>query len=157
MIPVTQGATVDPAQSKSRKTAIEIDSLRKEFGNQEVLKDVSLKLFYGENLVVIGKSGSGKSVLIQCIVRLLNPDAGIITVLGENMVSLSGNKLGELRKKIGFLFQSGALYDSMTVRQNLEFPLRRIKRKLTQEERNEKIREVLEQVGLYDALDKMPA
>ena len=88
---------------------------------QEVLKDVSLKLFNGENLVVLGKSGSGKSVLIKCIVRLLNPDDGTINVLGEDVNALNRKELGELRKKIGFLFQSGALYDSMTVRQNLNF------------------------------------
>jgi len=87
-----------------------------------------LKLFDGENLVVLGKSGSGKSVLIKCIVRLLIPDDGTINVLGEDVSALNRDGLGEMRKKIGFLFQSGALYDSMTVRQNLEFPLRRIRR-----------------------------
>src|SRR6186997_1792041 len=104
---------------------IEINNLRKGFGKQEVLKNISFKLFNGENLVVLGKSGTGKSVLIKCIVQLLNPDAGTIDVLGNNVSSLSRKELGELRKKIGFLFQSGALYDSMTVKQNLEFPLLR--------------------------------
>jgi phospholipid/cholesterol/gamma-HCH transport system ATP-binding protein len=118
---------------------------------------VTLKLLNGENLVVLGKSGSGKSVLIKCIVRLLNPDEGIIHVLGENVSTVNRNDLKELRKKIGFLFQSGALYDSMTVKQNLEFPLRRIKKDLTQNEINEKVKEALEQVGLSEALDKMPS
>jgi phospholipid/cholesterol/gamma-HCH transport system ATP-binding protein len=136
---------------------IEIHDLRKGFGDQEVLRNVSLSLFNGENLVVLGKSGSGKSVLIKCIVRLLDPDEGTISVLGENVNELYGEVLGVLRTKIGFLFQSGALYDSMTVRQNLEFPLRRIKKELTQKERDEKIIEVLENVGLSDALDKMPS
>jgi phospholipid/cholesterol/gamma-HCH transport system ATP-binding protein len=118
---------------------------------------VSLQLFNGENLVVLGKSGSGKSVLIKCIVHLLKPDGGTINVLGDDVDTLSRNDLAELRKKIGFLFQSGALYDSMTVKQNMEFPLRRIKKNLTQKEINNKIEEVLENVGLSDALNKMPS
>ena len=144
-------------KSNNHKPVIEINNLRKGFGKQEVLKNVSLQLFNGENLVVLGKSGSGKSVLIKCIVRLLNPDDGTINVLGENVSTLNRDDLGELRKKIGFLFQSGALYDSMTVKQNLEFPLRRIKKNLTQKEIDEKVKEVLENVGLSDAIDKMPS
>ena len=136
---------------------IEISNLRKGFGKQEVLKNVSLNLFNGENLVVLGKSGTGKSVLIKCIVRLLNHDDGDIDVLGKRVSLLKDKELGELRKKIGFLFQSGALYDSMTVKQNLEFPLRRIRKDFSEKERNEKIHEVLENVGLADALNKMPS
>lgn len=153
----TQTEVITSAKTKSDKQVIEINSLRKGFGEQEVLKNVSLKLFTGENLVVLGKSGSGKSVLIKCIVRLLNPDSGTINVLGEDVSTLDRNDLGVLRSKIGFLFQSGALYDSMSVKQNLEFPLRRIKKNLSQIEINEKINEVLENVGLADALDKMPS
>jgi phospholipid/cholesterol/gamma-HCH transport system ATP-binding protein len=139
------------------KTVVKINNLRKGFGHQHVLKDVSLELFNGENLVVLGKSGSGKSVLIKCIVSLLSPEDGTIFVLGENVNALERKELSELRKKIGFLFQSGALYDSMNVKQNLEFPLRRIKKHITQKEMNEKIEEVLENVGLSDALLKMPS
>ena len=106
---------------------------------------------------MLGKSGSGKSVLIKCIVRLLDPDDGTIEVLGTEVNTLDKKELGELRKKIGFLFQSGALYDSMTVRQNLEFPLRRIKKNLSKKEIGEKINEVLENVGLENALNKMPS
>jgi phospholipid/cholesterol/gamma-HCH transport system ATP-binding protein len=142
---------------ENREQVIEIASLRKGFGSEDVLTDVSLKVYAGENLVVLGKSGSGKSVLIKCIVRLLEPDEGKITVLGEDVIALDRNRLSELRKKIGFLFQSSALYDSMTVKQNLEFPLRRIKRDLTQKQIGEKVGEVLENVGLSDALDKMPS
>lgn len=141
----------------SVKQVIEINNLKKSFGSQQVLKDVSLNLVNGENLVVLGKSGSGKSVLIKCIVRLLNPDAGTIQVLDENISTLNNDRLGELRQKIGFLFQSGALYDSMTVKENLEFPLRRIKKNLSEKEISEKVMEVLENVGLADALNKMPS
>ena len=141
----------------SAEPILEVNNLRKGFGSQEVLKNISLKLYKSENLVVLGKSGSGKSVLIKCIVRLLDPDSGTIDVLGCRMESLNRNELGELRQKIGFLFQSGALYDSMTVKQNLEFPLRRIKKNLTENEVKEKVNEVLENVGLTDALNKMPS
>jgi phospholipid/cholesterol/gamma-HCH transport system ATP-binding protein len=144
-------------KNTNTEQVIEIGNLKKGFGRQEVLKNISLKLFNGENLVVLGKSGSGKSVLIKCIVQLLRPDAGTIDVLGEKVSSLKRKHLAELRKKIGFLFQGGALYDSMTVKQNLEFPLRRIKKNLTEKQRAEKINEVLENVGLADALYKMPS
>ena len=153
----TQTATITTAITKSNKQVIEINNLRKGFGEQEVLKNVSLQLFNGENLVVLGKSGSGKSVLIKCIIRLLNPDEGTIQVFGNNVSTLNSKDLGELRKKIGFLFQGGALYDSMTVKQNLEFPLQRIKKNLSQKEMDEKVREALEQVGLADSIDKMPS
>src|ERR1035437_6225624 len=149
--------TITPAKTNSKKEVIEINNLRKGFVNQEVLNNVSLKLFDGENLVVLGKSGSGKSVLIKCIVRLLDPDEGTINVFGEDLSSLDRVGLAELRMKIGFLFQSGALYDSMTVKQNLEFPLKRIKKNLTQKEIDEKVKEVLDNVGLLDALNKMPS
>lgn len=156
---MTIPGTPETASKKAEnpEQVIEITSLRKGFGSEVVLANVSLKLFAGENLVVLGKSGSGKSVLIKCIVRLLEPDEGKITVLGDEVTALDRNGLSELRKKIGFLFQSSALYDSMTVKQNLEFPLRRIKRDLTQAQIDEKIKEVLENVSLSDALDKMPS
>ena len=144
-------------EKATAETLIEIKNLKKSFGRLEVLKDISLKLRNGENLVVLGKSGSGKSVLIKCIVRLLNPDGGTINLLGQNVGSIKGKKLSEVRKKIGFLFQSGALYDSMTVKQNLEFPLRRIKKDLNEEEIDAKVKEVLENVGLSDVLENMPS
>jgi phospholipid/cholesterol/gamma-HCH transport system ATP-binding protein len=144
-------------QIKNDLPVIEINNLKKSFVNQEVLGDVSLTLNDGENLVILGKSGIGKSVLIKCIVGLLHPDGGTIKVFQKDLGKLSRQELGELRTKIGFLFQSGALYDSMTVKQNLEFPLRRIKKDLTGKEIEEKINEVLENVGLADALNKMPS
>lgn len=146
-----------PIETITNNQVIEITNLKKGFGNQAVLKNVSLKLFEGENLVVLGKSGSGKSVLVKCIVQLLKPDYGTINVLGKNINELGSNGLSELRKKIGFLFQSGALYDSMTVKQNLEFPLRRIRKNLSLKQIDEKVKEVLENVGLSDALNKMPS
>ena len=153
----TQTTTLAPVKTNSKQQVIGINNLMKSFGDQEVLRNVSLQLFNGENLVVLGKSGSGKSVLIKCIVGLLNPGGGTIDVLGQNVGTLKSKELGELRTKIGFLFQSGALYDSMTVKQNLEFPLKRIKKNLTQKEIDEKVKEVLDNVGLLDALNKMPS
>ncbi len=147
----------EPDDFSSDGPVIEIEHLKMSFGNQEVLKDVSLKLESFENLVVLGKSGSGKSVLIKCIVGLLQSEGGTIKVFGKNVIALSRNEMGEIRKKIGFLFQSGALYDSMTVKQNLEFPLIRMKKHLTAIEIREKVEEVLDNVGLSDALLKMPS
>jgi phospholipid/cholesterol/gamma-HCH transport system ATP-binding protein len=145
------------ARSEENTPVIEIKNLMKSFGKEVVLKDVSLNLFDGENLVVLGKSGTGKSVLIKCIVGLLPTNGGTIHVFEEDVTEMGRKELGELRLKIGFLFQSGALYDSMSVKQNLEFPLRRIKKKLREKEIAEKINEVLENVGLADALNKMPS
>jgi phospholipid/cholesterol/gamma-HCH transport system ATP-binding protein len=139
------------------EVVLEVNDLRKGFGGQVVLKNISLKLYNSENLVVLGKSGSGKSVLIKCIVRLMVPDSGTVDIIGSRISSLRKKELDEVRKKIGFLFQSGALYDSMTVKQNLEFPLRRIKQNISEKQINEKINEVLENVGLSDALNKMPS
>lgn len=144
-------------QKSDKKLIIEITDLKIKFGSLEVLKGINLQLFEGENLVVLGKSGSGKSVLIKCIVGLLNADSGLINVLGENTKDLNGKSFGELRTKIGFLFQSGALYDSMTVRENLAFPLKRIRKDLSNAAIDDKIMEVLENVGLPEAIDKMPS
>ncbi len=133
----------------------EIEGLQKSFGDHVVLADISLHLEEGENLVIFGKSGSGKSVLIKCLVGLIVPDGGSITLLGTDITELSVPDLNKLRKKVGFLFQSAALYDSMTVRENLEFPLRDQK-ELTQAEIDALVLEALTNVGLEDAIDKMP-
>ena len=142
---------------KAKRPVIEIKNLDKSFGKEVVLKDLNLQLFEEENLVVLGKSGSGKSVLIKLIAGLLTANGGMINVFDEDVTEMKPAALAEMRKKIGFLFQSGALYDSMSVRQNLEFPLSRIRKNLTEKERLEKIQEVLENVGLPDVLDKMPS
>lgn len=139
------------------KPVIDIQNLKISFGSLNVLNDISLQLKSQENLVVLGKSGTGKSVLIKCIARLLKADQGTITVLGDEVNALKNEDLNEIRKKIGFLFQSGALYDSMTVKENLEFPLRRIKKDLSQSEIDAKVTETLANVGLEDVLNKMPS
>lgn len=144
-------------KTSEREKVIEIRDLRISFGEQEVLKGISIDLYKGENLIVLGKSGSGKSVLIKCIAELLKPDSGHIRVLGEDLGELDRKELADIRKKIGFLFQSGALYDSMTVKDNLIFPLERMKKKFSKQEMEQKILEALDNVGLKSALNKMPS
>ncbi len=136
---------------------IEIRDLCKAFGDNVVLDHFNLTLYRGENLVVLGKSGSGKSVLIKCIIGLLRPDSGQIEVLGQNVPDLRYAELDQLRAKVGFLFQSNALYDSMTVRENLEFPLRRHWLHTEQTDVDALVLEVLESVGLAHTVDMMPA
>lgn len=137
---------------------IEVKNLNKSFGKNHVLRDFSMRVATGENLVILGKSGSGKSVLIKCIIDLITPDSGEIVVLNKDISELDQDQMDQLRAEIGFLFQSNALYDSMTVRQNLEFPLRR---HWTKEERTanaeKAVLEALEDVGLSHTIDMMPA
>ncbi len=142
---------------KRQELVISIRHLYKSFGTNHVLKDFDLDVYKGENVVVLGKSGSGKSVLIKCIIGLLQQDAGDITVLHDDVINLNMKELDELRAKVGFLFQSNALYDSMTVRENLEFPLRRHWIKVTAKETNDKVMEVLTNVGLAHTVDMMPS
>lgn len=135
---------------------INIEHVKKAFGKNVVLKDINLKVKEGESIVTLGKSGTGKSVILQCIAGLLKPDEGKILVYGENVPTLDDDELQAIRKKIGFLFQSGALYDSMSVRENLSFPLKRLT-DLTDAEITAKVIEALENVGLANAIDKMPS
>jgi phospholipid/cholesterol/gamma-HCH transport system ATP-binding protein len=136
---------------------IDIKHLKKSFGSKNILKDINLQVHRGENVVVLGRSGQGKSVTIQCIVGMLIPDKGSLKVFGEEVSELGDKELKELRMKIGFLFQSGALYDSMTVRENLEFPLTRVLKLTDKSEIDKRVEEVLDGVGLADAADKMPS
>ncbi len=136
---------------------IDIKGLCKSFGSNQVLRGIDLTIKRSENVVVLGKSGSGKSVLIKCIVGLVEVDEGRITVLDKNITELDNKELNEIRLKMGFLFQNAALYDSMTVRENLEFPLGRIFKELSEEEREERIITALHDVGLEEAIDKMPS
>lgn len=135
---------------------LEVKNLQKSFGSNKVLKDLNLVLNRGENLVVLGKSGSGKSVLIKCMVGLIEPDDGILTVLGENIADLNKMELNAVRKRVGFLFQSGALYDSMSVLENLLFPLRD-KKVMKWSEKKKQAEEIIKSVGLEGTLDKMPS
>jgi len=143
-------------ENKQTNNVIEIADLFKSFGKNEVLKGVNLDLHKGENLVVIGKSGSGKSVLIKCLIGLITKDKGDITILGNNIDQLNENELNSLRKKIGFLFQSAALYDAMNVGQNLKFHLRGLP-DLKNDEAEKMINTSLENVGLLDAITLMPS
>ena len=136
---------------------VEIRGLMKSFGDLDVLKGVDLDLYKGENLVVLGKSGSGKSVLIKIMVGLLKQDSGSMKVLGQEVSTLSTKALNELRLKIGFSFQNSALYDSMTVRENMEFPLVRNVKNLTRGEITRKIEELLDSVGLPQSINQMPS
>jgi phospholipid/cholesterol/gamma-HCH transport system ATP-binding protein len=136
---------------------IKIEGLCKSFGANKVLDHFDLTLHRGENLVVLGKSGSGKSVLIKCIIGLIVPDRGKVHVLGKNVLSLNHVQLDQVRMKVAFLFQSNALYDSMTVRENLEFPLRRHSFQLTPKEVDQMVWEALQNVGLEHTVDMMPA
>lgn len=143
---------------KNIAPVLEIKDLRKSFGENEVLRGFNLQLFEGENLVVMGKSGSGKSVMIKCLVGLMQADGGSIRIRDQDITILGQTQLDLLRTEIGFLFQGSALYDSMTVRENLEFPLRRHKKKLHMNEATESlVVEALENVGLAEAIDLMPA
>jgi len=153
----TESVKGEQTKQSSEKPVIVITDLKKSFGELAVLKGVSLNLYNGENLVVLGKSGTGKSVLIKCVIGLLKGYEGTIKVLDKDITTLSKNEMDKLRQKIGFLFQSGALYDSMTVKQNIEFPLRRVKKELSEKLIIEKVKEVLENVGLADSLNKMPS
>lgn len=135
---------------------VEMEHLKKSFGSNEVLKDINIRISKGENLVVLGKSGSGKSVLIKCMVGLIEPDEGTLDILGQKIMELKSDELNIIRKKIGFLFQSGALYDSMTVGENLAFPLRD-SRDLSKDEKDKLVEEGLKDVGLQGTGDKMPS
>jgi phospholipid/cholesterol/gamma-HCH transport system ATP-binding protein len=145
------------AYSLKQQPVMSICHLYKSFGSNHVLIDFNLELYKGESVVVLGKSGSGKSVLIKCIIGLLQPDKGTIEIFGKNIPDIKNEELDKIRAKVGFLFQSNALYDSMTVRDNLEFPLRRHWIKVSQSEVNDMVLDALDDVGLKHTVDMMPA
>jgi phospholipid/cholesterol/gamma-HCH transport system ATP-binding protein len=135
---------------------VEIHELRKSFGEQQVLKGINLRVAPGETLAVLGRSGTGKSVLLKLMIGLQPPDSGSIRIAGQEITKLDVKQLNEVRKKVGFLFQEAALYDSLTAEQNVAFPLRR-HAGAQENEKKERVRELLESVGLREDLEKMPA
>ena len=145
------------AIGKPGEPVLTIRNLYKSFGTNHVIIDFNMDLYKGENVVVLGKSGSGKSVLIKLIIGLLKPDKGTIRMFDINIPDLNDTELDKIMAKVGFLFQSNALYDSMTVRENLEFPLRRHGIKLSHEKVNAVVMEALEDVGLSHTVDMMPS
>lgn len=153
----TRSHSVHSRSDGTSQPVIEIAHLQKAFGENVVLRDVNLFLYERENLVVLGRSGTGKSVLIKCVVGLMKPDAGSIRVFGEDVLQLSGRQLDQLRQEVGFSFQGSALYDSMTVRENLIFPLVRNSPNLTPGEINSAVEEALDNVGLLRAIDQVPS
>jgi phospholipid/cholesterol/gamma-HCH transport system ATP-binding protein len=138
------------------KIMVELTDLHKSFGSKVVLDGISLNVDEAENMIVFGRSGTGKSVLLKCMIRLLEPDSGSVKIQNKDVLSLNLKELNSLRKEIGFLFQGAALYDSMSVRENLEFPLQR-NFNLDKKEIDERVHFVLEAVSLLEAVDKMPA
>lgn len=140
-----------------KEVIISIVNLKKSFGENEVLKRINLEVFKGEDLVILGRSGSGKSITIKCIVGLVPSDDGTIKVFDTDITKLNNTSLNEIRSKIGFMFQNGALYDSMSVRQNLAFTLKHHTKNIAAEEIEKQIIEALTSVGLEDAIDKMPS
>ncbi len=155
---MSENSTSKSNDTDERKVVILIRDVHKSFGENLVLKGFHMKLYEGENLVVMGKSGSGKSVMIKCLVGLMTSDSGYIEVMGKEIARLDRQTLDELRSDIGFLFQGSALYDSMTVRENLEFPMRRHKEKLgIVQDTTPLVIEALENVGLAHTMNLMPA
>jgi len=142
---------------KKNEPVIIIKGLKKSFGSLHVLRGDDLEVNKGENVVVLGRSGTGKSVLIKIMVGLLKPDAGKVIILGEDVETLGGKELDEFRQKVGFSFQSSALYDSMSIRENLEFPLVRNVRNLSRGEIDKAVKKALDDVGLAQTIDQMPA
>jgi len=144
-------------ESTGVEPVIVIRGLHKSFGDHEVLRGVDLHVKKGENLVILGKSGTGKSVLIKCLVGLVTPDEGEIKIFGEDLLSLKYGELNAVRIRTGFLFQNAALYDSMTVRENLLFPLRQHKKDVSREKKDALVMEMLDNVGLVEQIDQMPS
>jgi phospholipid/cholesterol/gamma-HCH transport system ATP-binding protein len=139
------------------EAVIVIENLRKSFGNLHVLRGVDLTVNQNENVVVLGRSGTGKSVLIKILVGLLKPDAGYVSVLGQEVEQLKGRDLNQFRQKVGFSFQNSALYDSMSIRENLEFPLVRNVRNLSRADIDRAVEEALDDVGLSQTINQMPS
>jgi phospholipid/cholesterol/gamma-HCH transport system ATP-binding protein len=137
--------------------AVTVGDLQKSFGSQKVLNGVSLTVRRGETLAVLGRSGTGKSVMLKLIIGLEKPDSGSVRIHGQDIAGLALDRLGEIRKKMGFLFQHAALYDSLTVEQNVAFPLEHHRKEMSRSERRDRVKELLSEVGLEGNLEKMPS
>ena len=142
---------------EQNQVKIEVRDLYKSFDDNHVLRGVNVDVKQGENVVVLGKSGSGKSVLIKCIIGLIDPDRGKIMAFGEDLLKMDGEQMNKIRMRMGFLFQSNALYDSLTIRENLEFPLRRLRMSLSRAEVEKAVDDALSSVGLLHTKDYMPS
>jgi phospholipid/cholesterol/gamma-HCH transport system ATP-binding protein len=148
----------DPAEAEQGGApVIAVEDLHKSFGSQHVLDGISLAVKRGETLAVLGRSGTGKSVLLRLIIGLETPDSGSVRIHGQAIAGLALDQLGEIRKKMGFLFQHAALYDSLTVEQNVAFPLQHHKKNMPKSEKADRVRQLLAEVGMEDALAKMPS
>ncbi len=150
---------MDPAEAEQVGSApvIAVEDLHKSFGSQNVLDGISLAVKRGETLAVLGRSGTGKSVLLRLIIGLEKPDSGSVRIHGQDIAGLALDQLGEIRKKMGFLFQHAALYDSLTVEQNVAFPLQHHKKNIPKSEKADRVRQLLAEVGMEDAVAKMPS
>jgi phospholipid/cholesterol/gamma-HCH transport system ATP-binding protein len=145
------------AEENGSSAVIAVEDLHKSFGSQKVLHGISLSVKRGETLAVLGRSGTGKSVLLRLIIGLEKPDSGSVLIHGQDIAALAIDRMGEVRKKMGFLFQHAALYDSLTVEQNVAFPLLHHKKEMSKSERGDRVNELLAEVGMENALAKMPS
>jgi phospholipid/cholesterol/gamma-HCH transport system ATP-binding protein len=145
------------AEEDGSAAVVAVEDLRKSFGNQKVLNGINLAVRRGETLAVLGRSGTGKSVLLRLIIGLEKPDSGLVRIHGQAIAGLDLDQLGEIRKKMGFLFQHAALYDSLTVEQNVAFPLQHHRREMSRSEQSDRVKELLAEVGMEGDLEKMPS
>jgi phospholipid/cholesterol/gamma-HCH transport system ATP-binding protein len=145
------------AEETRNAAAVAVEDLHKSFGSQKVLNGISLTVTRGETLAVLGRSGTGKSVLLRIIIGLQKPDSGSVRIHGQDITGLTLDQLGEIRKKMGFLFQHAALYDSLTVEQNVAFPLEHHRREMPESERSDRVKTLLAEVGMEGNLNKMPS
>jgi phospholipid/cholesterol/gamma-HCH transport system ATP-binding protein len=156
-VPIRSALERAEAEEDGSVPVIAVEGLRKSFGSQTVLNGISLSVNRGETLAVLGRSGTGKSVLLRVIIGLQKPDSGSVRIHGQDIAGLALDEMGEIRKKMGFLFQHAALYDSLTVEQNVAFPLEHHKKEMSKAERGDRVRQLLTEVGMENAAAKTPS
>ncbi|MGB8010206.1 MAG: ABC transporter ATP-binding protein [Terriglobales bacterium] len=156
-ISIQPAVKLEEPDKEGSAPAIAVEDLHKSFGSQKVLNGISLTVNRGETLAVLGRSGTGKSVLLRLIIGLEEPDSGSVRIHGQDITGLSLDQLGEIRMKMGFLFQHAALYDSLTVEQNVAFPLQHHKKEMSKSEQHDRVRQLLAEVGMEGHLEKMPS